>query len=179
MRGRPVGDDAGAMTPEPEHAETELQRSQRQLLELLNEVRVAMPGVQVLFAFLLALPFQARFGQLTDAEKALYFAALLFAATSAACFVASASLHRLLFRHGQRTYIIAAGNRLVIAGIVGLALAMAAAITLVTAFIYSSTAAWVVAGGTVLALGTLWFALPLSRRLRRDADGPDVRGGAR
>ncbi|HEY5142900.1 MAG TPA: DUF6328 family protein [Solirubrobacteraceae bacterium] len=58
------------MTPEPAHAATELQRSQRQLLELLNEVRVAMPGVQVLFAFLLALPFQARFGELCS-EKAL------------------------------------------------------------------------------------------------------------
>ncbi len=162
------------MTSDPAHAETELQRSQRQLLELLNEVRVAMPGVQVLFAFLLALPFQARFGELSDAEKALYFAALLAAATSSACFVASAALHRLLFRHGQRAYIIAVSNRLVIAGIVGLAAAMAAAITLVTAFIYSSTAAWIVAGGTLLVLGGLWFALPLSRRIRREADGPDA-----
>ena len=167
------------MTSDPAHAETELQRSQRQLLELLNEVRVAMPGVQVLFAFLLALPFQARFGELSDSEKALYFAALLSAATSAACFVASAALHRLLFRHGQRAYIIAVSNRLVIAGIIGLAVAMAAAITLVTAFIYSSTAAWIVAGGTVLALGSLWFALPLSRRIRREADGPDVPGAPR
>ncbi|HVP02514.1 MAG TPA: DUF6328 family protein [Solirubrobacteraceae bacterium] len=162
------------MANAPEHAETELQRSQRQLLELLNEVRVAMPGVQVLFAFLLALPFQARFAELGRVEKALYFAALLAAATSSACFVASAALHRLLFRHGQRAYIISVSNRLSIAGIVCLAVAMATAITLVTAFIYSAAAAVVVGGGTVIVVAGLWFGLPLSRRLRREADGPDA-----
>ncbi len=157
------------MSAEPEQPfwgeETDGARTQRQLIELLNEVRVAMPGVQVLFAFLLALPFQSRFSEITGSERTLYYTALLSSALASALFVASASIHRVLFHLHQREYIIRTGNRLTLAGLGALAVAMTAAISLATEFIYNDTVAKIVGVGTGLFLLGFWFILPLERRL--------------
>ena len=152
-----------------ESEETRSERTERQLSELLNEVRVAMPGVQVLFAFLLAVPFQARFGEVTSEERVVYFLALLAASIASACFVAPTAMHRLLFQKQQREYLIEAANRLAIAGLISLAVAMTASTAFVTAFLYSAPAGWVAACASVVLFGALWFALPLWRRARLGA----------
>ncbi len=149
--------------------ETEGARTQRQLVELLNEVRVAMPGVQVLFAFLLALPFQSRFSEITGNERTMYYTALLSSALASAFFVASAAIHRVLFHLHQREYIIRTGNRLTLAGLLALAVAMTAAISLATEFIYNDTAAKIAGLCTGLFLLGVWFVLPIERRLHAPA----------
>lgn len=151
-----------SFAPRPDDDEGE--RTQRQLIELLNELRVAMPGVQVLFAFLLAVPFQARFGLVSDTERALYALALLSAGAASACFIASTAAHRLLFHRHQREYVIMVGSRLLIAGLVGLAISMSCSAALVTSFIYSSAAGWAALGSTAVLLTGMWFVMPLLRR---------------
>jgi hypothetical protein len=147
--------------------EDEKDRSERQLTELMTEVRVAMPGVQVLFAFLLAVPFQARFGEVSSTEKALFVVTLLSSGLASACFIALPAFHRVLFRHQQREFIIVVGNRLAVAALAALGVAMSCAGALTVSFVYSATAGWVTLGcGVVLFFG-LWFAVPL-KRLRRD-----------
>jgi len=146
--------------------EDESEKAARQLEELLTEVRVAMPGVQVLFAFLLAVPFQARFAEVDSTQKAFYIVTLLASGFASACFIAIASMHRILFRHRQREYIVHRGNRLVVSGLALLAVAMSFGGAFVMSFLQSERAGWItLAGGLILFFG-LWFALPLAR-LRR------------
>ena len=152
-------------TPSQE-IETEHERRTRQLGELLQETRVAMPGVQVLFGFLLTVAFQARFGRVTDLEKGLLLAAILCAAAATICFIAPAAYHRILFEHRDKPHLIAVGNRLLIAGMAFLALAMTLAIALVCDFVFGSTTAAVVASIVFAAFGWFWFAFPLGRLLR-------------
>jgi len=151
--------------------EDEKEHAARQLDELLTEVRVAMPGVQVLFAFLLAVPFQARFGEVTSTQKALYVVTLLVSGLASACFIAVASMHRVLFRQRQREFIVRNGNRLVLAGLVALAVAMSFAAAFTVSFLQSERAGWItLAGGLRLFFG-LWFVVPLAR-LTRSRDRP-------
>jgi hypothetical protein len=162
--GTPSETTGGNLLP----GEDESERSERQLTELMTEVRVAMPGVQVLFAFLLAVPFQARFGLVSSTEKALFVVTLLSSGLASACFIALPAFHRVLFRRRQREFIISAGNRLAVAGLAALGVAMSCAAALTVSFVYSPAAGWVTLGcGIVLFFG-LWFAVPLER-LRRDA----------
>src|SRR4051794_14543914 len=145
--------------------EDEKERTERQLIELLNELRVVIPGVQVLFAFLLTIPFNQRFGRVDQFQESVYFATMLLAALSAALFLAPSAYHRLLFHQRDREHIIEVANRFAIAGLLVLSLAITGAILLVTDFIYNSKA--LVAGtaiGTFLVLAVLWVALPLARR---------------
>ncbi len=155
--------------------EGEAQRTQRQMLELLNEVRVAMPGVQVLFAFLLIVPFQAAFHDITGPEKSLYWIALIASALATACFTSEAAHHRLLFHLGQREYIIRSGNRMAIAGLIALAVAMTSALGLVTDLLYGSTTARIVVVAAAIAFASLWFGAPLLRRRRILASRDDDR----
>src|SRR3954453_10934985 len=149
-----------------EDVETEHERRTRQLNELLQETRVAMPGVQVLFGFLLTVAFQARFARLSDVEKDVYLAAILCAAASTICFIAPASYHRILFEHRDKPHLIAVGNRFLIAGVAFLALAMTLALALVCEFVFGSNTAIIVASLVFLAFGWFSFVLPLSRRAR-------------
>src|SRR3982751_3778522 len=110
-----------------ERDQEEQERLNRQLIELLNEIRVALPGVQVLFAFLLAVPFQNRFAQATSFQKHVYLVTMLASATATACLIAPTGYHRLLFQRGDRPRIIRHGTRLFIAGLVSLAIAMTGA----------------------------------------------------
>ncbi len=160
--------DPPVRTPDLPGSENADGRTQRQLIELLNELRVAMPGVQVLFAFLLAVPFQSRFGTVSATERALYVGALLGATAATACLVASTAAHRLLLHRHQRVYLIAAGSRLLLAGLGALIVSMSCAAGLVIGFVYTPAAGWVALGATALGLTCMWFVIPLQRRWMLD-----------
>jgi hypothetical protein len=146
--------------------ETPKQRADRELIELLTELRVALPGVQVLFAFLLAVPFSTRFGRVTRFEKTTFFIALVATATSSALLVATPSFHRLRFRVENKANIVKLGNTLSIAGFLALAVAMVAAILTVASFLYGKTAG--IATATVIAvlIFVLWYGLALGAYLK-------------
>ncbi len=144
--------------------ESELERLDRNLIELMGELRVALPGVQVLFAFLLVAPFNQRFGRTTDVERGLYFAALLCTLLASILLIAPTVIHRLEFRHGDKGYVVSIGNRLTIAGLIVLAAAMTCAITLVTGFLFGTAMAIATASFAVFAFVMIWFVVPLWRR---------------
>ncbi|HEX3324012.1 MAG TPA: DUF6328 family protein [Solirubrobacterales bacterium] len=154
------------MTERPSgREESEDARLDRNLGELLQELRVALPGVQVLFAFLLAVPFQQNFTEISAFEKRVYFATLLCTALSAVLLIAPSSYHRITFRLQQKKELVRLANRFTIAGLSLLALAMTGAIILVTDVLFGSPVTTVVTG--VAAAGafvTLWYVLPLRRR---------------
>ena len=144
---------APAGTPEPAagREETELERYDRNLVELMGELRVALPGVQVLFAFLLVAPFNARFGKTTPFEQHLYFAALLLTLLASILLIAPTVIHRLAFQHGEKAYVVRAGNRLTLVGLMVFAIAMTCAIALVTDYLLGSAAAIATSATAVLA----------------------------
>ena len=144
--------------------ETEKERVDRELIEFLNEVRVVLPGVQVLFAFLLTLPFAGTFEEIDGAERVAYIVAFFATALSAVLMITPTSLHRLRFRKGDKEEILRTSNRLVLAGIVSLGVAMVAAVWLVAERVFTPSIANVIGIASALILITLWFALPLRRR---------------
>ncbi len=158
---------------QPERAsgreETEEERLDRNLGELLQELRVALPGVQVLFAFLLAVPFQQGFGEVTEFEKRVYFATLILTALSATMLISPPAYHRLTFRYQQKRRLVYYANRFAIAGLALLALAMTGAILLITDVLFSTVAAVVTAALALCVFGFFWFALPLRRRMMLSA----------
>jgi len=147
--------------------ESEEQRLDRNLLELLNELRVALPGVQVLFAFLLTVPFTQRFTTLSETQKTVYYLTLLATAASALLLIAPSAHHRINFRQQDKAYIVFLANKLTIAGLAFLAAAMSGVVWLITAVLYSSTATAVATAVTAFAFVLLWYVVPVVRRLRR------------
>src|SRR5919204_5536086 len=133
-------------------SETEKERLDRNLNELLGELRVALPGVQVLFAFLLAVPFNQRFAQTTDFEKKVYLVTLLLTAAATAFLIAPSAHHRIEFRQDDKRHIVFLANRLAIVGFGFLALAMTGVVLLVTSFLFSTTTAAVATTGSALVL---------------------------
>lgn len=150
------------------HGESEKERLDRELEELLGELRVALPGVQVLFAFLLVVPFNQRFADITSFQQTVYFVTLLCATAATACLIAPTAHHRIQFRHQDKKRIVMGGSRLAIVGLALLATAMTGAITLVTDFLYSSTTTTVTAALVALLFAVLWYAIPLRRLAQRD-----------
>jgi hypothetical protein len=144
--------------------ESEQQRLNRELDQLLGELRVAMPGVQVLFAFLLAVPFQQRFAQATDFQRDVYFVTLLAAAAASALFVAPTAYHRLMFRERDKPRLVAISTKLALAGLACLALAMNGAVLLVTDVLFSRATAVLTVAVTGTVFVGLWFVLGLVRR---------------
>jgi hypothetical protein len=160
-----VGGPASGGTDFLTMAEGQKERLDRELIELLNELRVALPGVQVLFAFLLIVPFSQRYGQITNVQKDVYFVAVLCTALATILFIAPTALHRIEWREHDKEWMLEASNRLAIGGMILLALAMTAVIFLITDVLFSG---WVVAVVTGLIAGlfaVFWFALPLYRRM--------------
>jgi hypothetical protein len=151
--------------------ETEMERLDRNLNELLQELRVAIPGVQVLFAFLLAVPFQQGFEDVNNFQRDVYFTTLICTAISAVLLMAPTAYHRLTFRYQQKRKLVFYSNRFAIAGLIFLALAMLGALVLVTDYLFSTTATMVVGGLAIAAFALFWFALPLRRRLSLKAEG--------
>jgi hypothetical protein len=126
---------------------------------------VALPGVQVLFAFLLVVPFNQRFPDLTSFQQTTYFVTLLLATVASVCLIAPTAHHRIEFRARDKKRIVFGATRLAIAGLTFLALAMSGAVLLITDFLYSSTTAAITTAAVLLLFALLWYAIPL-RRLR-------------
>ena len=136
----------------------------RRMIELLNELRVAMPGVQILFGFLLTVPFAQGFTKVTDFQRDVYFCTLLLAALTTACLIAPTAAHRLLFHQGERPWLIEHANRMLIAGLCFLGLALVGAVLLVTDYLFGGAIVVVAPALTLLLIVALWFARPLLRR---------------
>jgi uncharacterized RDD family membrane protein YckC len=151
---------------EPERSDEEQERLNRQLAELLNEVRVAMPGVQVLFGFLLAVPFQQRFDQVSTFQRDVYLVTLIAAATATAFLVAPSAYHRIAFQQHEKERIIRVGTRQFICGLVALAVAMNCAVLLVTDVLFRATTTVVVVVCVASLFAWLWFGVGLWRRWR-------------
>ena len=141
--------------------EDQTERVSRELIELLNELRVALPGVQVLFAFLLAVPFAQGFTHTTDFQRALFFVVMSLTAASLALLIAPSAWHRLRFRQQDKERILQASNKMSIAGLGFLALAMTGAVMLIADFIYSPTLTIVSGVAAAIVYGLLWYVLPL------------------
>ena len=146
--------------------ESKEEQLDRELIELLNELRVALPGVQVLFAFLLGVPFTQRFGEVTDLQKDVYFLTFLCTAVATALLIAPSAYHRLDWRRGDKEHLLVVSNRLAISGTAFLALAISGAVFVVTDILFDPTGASVVAAVTAAFFGWFWYGLPLLRRLR-------------
>ncbi len=158
--------DKGSSETSPRRGESEEERLDRNLLELLNELRVALPGVQVLFAFLLTVPFTQRFATLTGAQEKVYYGTLVCTALATAFLIAPSAHHRIVFRQQDKAYIVFLANRLMIIGLGLLALAMSGVVLLITDVLFGTTATVVATGITVGTFAILWYAIPLWRRMR-------------
>jgi hypothetical protein len=160
-------DDEPSERDDTGREETEKERLDRNLEQLLGELRVALPGVQVLFAFLLVVPFNQRFADITSFQQTVYFATLLCATAACACLIAPTAHHRIEFREQDKERIVMGGNRLAIVGLTLLAIAMTGAITLVTDFLYSSRTTTIAAALVALLFATLWYAVPIRRLIQQ------------
>jgi hypothetical protein len=144
--------------------ESEEERADRNLSDLLQELRVALPGVQVLFAFLLTVPFTQRFDDLSDFQKKLYFGVLIAVALATILLVAPTAGHRILFRRQQKEYIVTIANRLSLVGLLLLAVAMSGAIALISDFLFGATTAVISTIVMAAAFTGFWFLGPVMRR---------------
>jgi hypothetical protein len=149
-------------------SEEERKQEHRRFLELLNELRVALTGVQIMFAFLLTVPFTQRFQQVTEFQRSVYFVTLIFAAVSSALLIAPTAQHRILFRRRQKHQLVMLGNTLTLAGLGFLALAMTGVILLITDVLFKTTTVVLVTSGVAAMFATLWYLIPLARRLKAD-----------
>ena len=149
--------------PDPRE-ETQAERDDRNLAELLQELRVAGLGVQVLFGFLLSLPFTTVFKQLTGAERDLYLACLILAAVATALLLGPVAYHRLVFRQGEKEKLVRAANVMAILGLITVGLAVSTSVLLVTGYVAGYGTGTVIAVLVLAMFGLLWFALPLTRR---------------
>jgi hypothetical protein len=155
--------------------ESHKERVDRELIELLNELRVALPGVQFLFAFLLIVPFQQKVAQTTDFQRGVYFVALAAAALATALLIAPAAQHRILFRQHDKDMLLRRSNRSALAGLLALGVAICSALLLVVDILFSLTLAWVTAGALAALLGWWWLAVPLWHRAHHEQDAvPDA-----
>ena len=155
------------MTARPQPDESPKERADRELIELLNELRVVLPGVTVLFGFLLAVPFAKGWSRVTELQRDVFLVAFLATAISVALLNAPSSYHRLRFRSGNKQHLVEIGSRLTIAGIVAFAVALEAVVLLVVDYVVSLGAAIGATVGFTLFVLVLWYGLPLYRQLER------------
>lgn len=153
--------------------ETKDERLDRELIELLNELRVVLPGVQVLFAFLLTVPFTNRFQRVSETQERVFFVTFLLTMLATGLLIAPSAYHRLRWRQHDKEQMLITSNRLAISGMGLLALALAGAVYLVTDLIFESAAAVaLVTAATLAFLFWFWYGLPLMRRFRDPDDTP-------
>lgn len=153
-----------------DHGETHQERINRELMELLNELRVALPGVQFLFAFLLVVPFSQGVDELTDFQRDVYLVALLAAAIATALLIAPAAQHRVLFRQRDKEALLRRSNRSAFSGLVVLALAVCSALLLVVDVLFDRTLAWTVTAAVAALLTWWWLGVPLWHRSRKEPE---------
>ncbi len=168
------------MTPETgsdTHEDSD-ERANRELIELLNELRVALPGVQVMFAFLLTIPFSQRFTSLDASDRRVYFAAVLATAAAMLCLIAPAAHHRLRFRAAVKEHLLRVANVLATVGLALLAFAVSAVTYVITDLVYPGAAPRTVAAVLAGAFVVVWFVLPLLYRPARTPEHGGSRGSA-
>jgi len=141
-------------------------RHDRELMELLNELRVALPGVQVLFAFLLTVAFSQRFVDVTSTQKKVYYAAVLCAVAATAFLIAPSAFHRIQFREGDKEWLVRFSNRLAVAGLFFLACTVCCVLYIISDFVFGGAITLVSTLGSVMLFSVLWFVIPLLRRAR-------------
>jgi hypothetical protein len=153
-----------ASDQEPESRDA---KEDRQLIELLNELRVALPGVQMLFGFMLAVPFTQPFGSLTDRQRFLFYVAFLATAAASICFITPASFHRITWQHGVKGRMLRISSGLTIAGTVFLGVAIGCVIGFLSSYLYDSVVASIVTAVAFALISVLWYSIPLVLRERR------------
>jgi Family of unknown function (DUF6328) len=158
-----------------ERNETELERWDRNLVELLQEVRVAQTGVQVLFGFLLAVAFTPRFRSISDFQRIDYFVTLLVTGGAAVLLIAPTAYHRILFQRGDKQHLVVVANRFTMLGLAGVALSMVGVVALVADVMFGTAVTIVVTTSAAAGCAGTWCLLPLGRRRRLDGD---LGGGA-
>jgi hypothetical protein len=158
--------DDGSDTAGPQPGESPKERVDRELIELLNGLRVILPGVQVLLAFLLTVPFSSGFPEASDLERGVYFVTVLLTVGAVAALTMPAAYHRIRFREGDKERMLLTSNAFAIAGLVLLALALASVVFLITNALFGTGAAVAVTIVASAILGGAWFAVPLSRKAR-------------
>jgi hypothetical protein len=151
--------------------ESEEERLDRNLDELLQGLRVALPGIQVLFAFLLVVPFQQGWVEVTEFEKTVYFVTLLLTAAACICLIAPTARHRMRFRELDKEWIVRTSNRLAIAGLGFMGAAICGALLLISSVVYDSATVGIVPAVVGALIFWFWFGAPLVRDVRYD-DGP-------
>src|SRR6266699_1239977 len=142
--------------------ETEAQRNDRNLVELLQELRVAAVGVQVIFGFLLSLPFYARFSALGHAQRVLYLVAVVLSVVSTALLLGPVAYHRLVFRRHQKEQLVRAASRMAVLGLAAVGLAISATVLLVFSYVATAGPAALITVFIVCLFGGLWFVFPLA-----------------
>lgn len=147
--------------------ESDKERIDRELLELLNELRVALPGVQVLFAFLLTVPFTQRWAEVTAFQRDVYFGTLLASTVAAILLIAPSAQHRLLFRQQEKEQLLVRSNQLAIAGLGVLAVAMVGVVLLITDVLFGPTETIITSVVIALVFLFFWWAQPVRRRLHK------------
>jgi hypothetical protein len=151
--------------------ESRKDRVDRELMELLNELRVALPGVQVLFAFLLILPFQQKFSSVSEVDRIVYLAALLSSAAAGALLIAPSVYHRLNFRQPDKERVLLDSNALLIIGSYCTAIGIVCSIFLIGDVLFGTAAAVAVTVVTIGAYAALWVVLPVARRVDEGDEG--------
>src|SRR4051812_44299431 len=146
------------------------EREGRRMIELLQELRVALVGVQVMFAFLLTVPFTQRFTQVTELQRTTYFVTLLCSAAASAFLIAPTAHHRVLWRRHQKHRLIVVGNTLTLIGLGFVAAAMTGVILLITDVLFKSATVVIVTAGSAGLFVSLWYLYPLTRLLRDDTE---------
>ena len=156
---------ASAEASDGDASESADDRHNRQLVELLNELRVVLPGVQMLFGFLLAVPFTQRFSTVSNLQNNLYYGTFLAAAAASVFLIAPASFHRIVWRHGRKRNLLHVSNKLAIIGTAFLAVAIAGSVGLVTSLLFGN--AWAACAAAFVAglIAVVWFMLPFVSRL--------------
>lgn len=151
---------------ESSRRESHKERIDRELIELLNELRVALPGVQVLFAFLLTMPFTQQFTKVSTVQRSTYYVAFLSTAIASVLLIAPTAIHRLRFREQDKEHVLQTSNKLAITGMAFLALAIVTVVFVISDFLYGVPLSLIASGViAVLAVG-IWYALPLLRQAR-------------
>ncbi|ASW56247.1 DUF6328 family protein [Plantactinospora sp. KBS50] len=163
--------------------ESERERWQRNFADLLQELRVAQTGVQILFAFLLTLPFSAGFERTTELQRDVYIVALLAASAAAALIIAPVAFHRALFRQGRKPELVRYAHRMATWGLALMLVAMVSSVFLITDFLLDQAVAAVLSGVAAVWFVTFWIAMPLIRHRWVDEDtdeeSADEQEGAR
>jgi hypothetical protein len=155
--------------------ETELERDDRNLIELLQEVRVVQTGVQILFGFLLTVAFQPKFAKLSSFQKADYFGTLVAATTTLIMLTAPTSWHRILFRQGDKEHLVEVANRFTVLGLVAMGCTMVGVVMLLSDLAFSTAATVIITAAAATACSITWYVMPLRRRraLSRGSSLPD------